>query len=217
MEPIRTIVVEDSPQILKVLVKLLESRSEIAFLGAATSGEEGLELAERVQPQVMVLDLELPGMNGIEVTRKIKVKVGAPEVLILTTFDDEQKVFEAVQAGASGYLVKRVAGEKIIEGIVEVFGGGTVIESRIAKRFWNYFSSVQGKPPEKQDFGLIEVELEVLRYLAKGLSNAEVGSVMAMERRTVRTHLGHIYEKLGVASHVDAVVKAVKAGLIEIG
>src|SRR5437879_6387090 len=117
-------------------MKLLGSRPEIDLCGAAASGEEGLIVAKSAAPQVVLLDLELPGIDGIEVTRRLKSRSPAPEVLILTTFDDEEKVFQAVQAGASGYLVKRVASEKIIEAIVEVFHGGTVIESRIARRFW---------------------------------------------------------------------------------
>lgn len=221
MDPVRVICVEDSPPVLKMLEKLLSSRPELELLGTATSGEDGVELARRVRPRVVLLDLELPGMDGIATTRKLKaggvpaaVDGTAPEVLILTTFDDEQKVYEAMQAGASGYLVKRVAGEKIVQGVLEVAEGGTVIESRLARRFWNYFASVQGKA-QGDPFGLTPVELEVLQYLAKGLSNAEVGRIMELQRRTVRTHLGHIYQKLGVASHVDAVVKGLQAGLIE--
>jgi DNA-binding NarL/FixJ family response regulator len=94
--------------------------------------------------------------------------------------------------------------------------GGTVLEARIAKRFWNYFQSVRAKPAQPENpWNLSPVELDVLRYVAKGLSNAEVGRVMELERRTVRTHLGHVYTKLGVNSHVDAVVIALKAGLVE--
>jgi len=101
--------------------------------------------------------------------------------------------------------------------IQEVLDGGTVLEPIIAKRFWNYFQSVQGKPTgEENPWGLTPAELEVLRYVAKGLSNAEVGKVMTIERRTVRTLLSHVYRKMGVNSHVEAVVKALRAGVVEI-
>jgi DNA-binding NarL/FixJ family response regulator len=137
--------------------------------------------------------------------------------LILTSFDDEQKVYEAMQAGASGYLVKRVGPEKIRAAIHEVMAGGTVLEAIIAKRFWNYFHSVQVQKAEPDNpWGLTPLEFDVLKYMAKGLSNAEVGSVMSLERRTVRTHLSHIYKKMGVNSHVEAVVLALKAGIVEL-
>jgi DNA-binding NarL/FixJ family response regulator len=125
--------------------------------------------------------------------------------------------YEAIQAGASGYLVKRVGPEKIRQGIREVMEGGTVLEPIIAKRFWNYFNSLKAKPQTPENpWTLSELEMDVLRYVAKGLSNAEVGHVMTLERRTVRTHLSHIYRKMGVNSHVEAVVLALKAGFVEL-
>lgn len=165
----------------------------------------------------MLLDLELPGIDGIEVTRRLKRRVPEVEVLILTSFDDEQKVYEAMQAGASGYLVKRVGAQKIRSAIHDVMAGGTVLEAIIAKRFWHYFHSLQTQHAAPQNpWGLTAEELEVLRFIAKGLSNAEVGRAMEIERRTVRTLLAHLYRKMGVHSHVDAAVLAVKAGLVEV-
>jgi DNA-binding NarL/FixJ family response regulator len=113
--------------------------------------------------------------------------------------------------------VKRVGPEKIRSGIRDVMEGGTVLEAIIAKRFWNYFQAVQAKKAQPDNpWGLSPLEFDVLKYVAKGLSNAEVGSVMELERRTVRTHLSHIYKKMGVNSHVDAVVLALKAGIVEL-
>jgi two-component system response regulator DegU len=127
-------------------------------------------------------------------------------------------VYEAIQAGASGYLVKRVGPEKIRSAIDEVMAGGTVLEPIIAKRFWNYFQSIQGEKGKAatNPWELTEVEFDVLRYVAKGLSNAEVGRVMTLQRRTVRTHLTHVYRKMGVNSHVEAVVLALRAGIVEL-
>ena len=128
-----------------------------------------------------------------------------------------QSVVEAIQAGASGYLVKRVGPDKIHSAIVEVMAGGTVLEANIAKRFWNYFQSVQTRAPAPQNpWGLTPEELQVLQYVARGLSNAEVGEVMALQRRTVRTHLSHVYKKMGVSSHVEAVVLALRAGCVDL-
>jgi two-component system, NarL family, response regulator DegU len=115
-----------------------------------------------------------------------------------------------------GTWVKRVGIDKILSAIREVRAGGTVLEPVIARRFWNYFQSIQGKPQPADPFGLSPTELDVLCFVAKGLSNAEVGRVMSIERRTVRTHLAHIYRKLGVNTHVEAVMKALRAGLVEL-
>jgi DNA-binding NarL/FixJ family response regulator len=220
MERTRVYVVEDQPPLLKNLLKVLSTFSEIEVVGSAQEGEAAADEIVKLKPHLVLLDLELPGIDGIEVTRRVKRRANEVEILILTSFDDEQKVYEAVQAGASGYLVKRVGPEKIRSAIKEVMDGGTVIEAVIAKRFWNYFNSVKGTPAEpagpQNKWGLSPLEMDVLRYVAKGLSNAEVGHVMTLERRTVRTHLSHIYKKMGVNSHVEAVVLALKAGFVEL-
>jgi DNA-binding NarL/FixJ family response regulator len=219
IEPIRTrvFVVEDQPQLLKNLLKVLATFGEIEVLGAAQDGESGVEQVVALKPDLLLLDLELPGIDGIEVTRRVKKQAPQVEVLILTSFDDEAKVYEAMQVGASGYLVKRVGPEKIRSGIQEVMAGGTVLEAIIAKRFWNYFHSLTTKKAQPDNpWGLTPLEFDVLKYVAKGLSNAEVGQVMELERRTVRTHLSHVYRKMGVNSHVDAVVLALKAGIVEL-
>jgi DNA-binding NarL/FixJ family response regulator len=220
MDRTRVFVVEDQPTLLRNLLKVLSTFPELEVVGSSQDGEEAVEELVRVRPQLVLLDLELPGLNGIEVTRRVKRRAPEVEVLILTSFEDEQKVYEAIQAGASGYLVKRVGPEKIRSGIREVMEGGTVLEPLIARRFWNYFQSIQAKPPaepEKQNpWGLTPAEFDVLRFVAKGLSNAEVGRVMTLERRTVRTHLSHIYRKMGVNSHVEAVVLALRAGIVDL-
>ena len=217
LEKTRIFVVEDQPQLLKNLLKVLALFPELEVVGSSQEGEDGVEQMVKLLPDLVLLDLELPGIDGIEVTRRLKRRAPRVEVLILTSFDDEQKVYEAIQAGASGYLVKRVGPDKIRSGIHDVMGGGTVLEAVIAKRFWNYFQSVQAKKAEPDNtWSLTPLEFDVLKFVAKGLSNAEVGRVMEIERRTVRTHLGHIYRKMGVNSHVDAVVLALKAGIVEL-
>jgi DNA-binding NarL/FixJ family response regulator len=216
--PTRVLLVEDQPQLLRSLEKLLSGHpSEIEVVGTALDGETGLLQARSLAPDLVLLDLELPGIDGIEVTARLKRAQPEVDVLILTSFDDETKVFEAMKAGASGYLVKRVGIERILSAIREVRLGGVVLEPIIARRFWNYFHSAQARPPQPVNrLGLSDVELDVLRFVAKGLSNAEVGRVMNIERRTVRTHLSHIYKRLGVNTHVEAVIKALGEGLVEI-
>jgi len=217
MQRTSVFLVEDQPALLQKLVKFLGAFAELEVVGTASNGEQAVEDVVRLRPQLVLLDLELPGIDGIEVTTRLKRRAPEVEILILTSFDDEQKVYAAISAGASGYLVKRVSPQKIRSAIEEVMAGGTVLEPIIAKRFWNYFQSVQGKPQGVDNpWGLSASELDVLRYVAKGLSNAEVGKVMTIERRTVRTHLSHVYRKMGVNSHVEAVVKALRAGVVEL-
>lgn len=215
--PARVFVIEDDAKLLANVLKVLGLYSEITVVGSAREGEAGLLEMATANPDLVLLDLELPGIDGIAVTKAVKRRSPHIEVLILTSFDDEQKVYEAMQAGASGYLVKRVGPEKIRSSIQEVLTGGTVIEAGIARRFWTYFQSVQTtRAAESIPWGLSETEVEVLKYMAKGLSNAEMGTVLSVERRTVKTMLSHIYRKMGVASHVDAVVKALKAGVVKL-
>jgi DNA-binding NarL/FixJ family response regulator len=217
MTPHRTriVLVEDQPQLLRNLAKVLAGFNELEIVGTAEDGERAVECILATLPDLVLLDLELPDIDGLEVTRRVKAKAPRVEILILTSFDDETKVYEAIQAGASGYLVKRVGPEKIRTGIREVMEGGTVLEAIIAKRFWNYFHSVQAKKAQPDNpWNLTPVEFDVLKLVTKGLSNAEVGGVMEIDRRTVRTQLGHIYKKMGVNSHVEAVVLALKAGIV---
>ncbi len=211
---IEVVVVEDDPRTMKNMVRLLNGYDDFQVVGSALSGEAAIETVAAWMPQVVVLDLELPGIDGIQVTSKIKAVHPEIEILILTSFDDEVKVYQAMQAGASGYLVKRMAPQKIREAIHEVLNGGTVIEPRLAKRFWNYFQSVKGKKAKQAKPLLSDVERDVLQMIARGLTNQEAGGVLNIERRTVRTHLTHIYRKLGTNSRSEAVVIALRDGLI---
>jgi len=206
--------VEDNLATLRALAKQLSAQPEVRLVGTAASGEEALRLVEAAAPRVVLMDLELPGASGIETTRALKERDLPYDVLVLTSFEDEEHVFQAMRAGASGYVVKGASGARLCQAILEVDAGGTVIEPRLAKRFWQFFKGVQA-PPQPGPL-LTEMEKEILFAIAKGLSNAEVGQVVHIDRRTVRTHLGHIYEKLGVRSHVAAVVEALKRGLVEL-
>ena len=229
MSKIKVVVVEDQPQILKNQLKILGESPDLEVIGTALSGEAALELLEKKQPDVILQDLGLPRMTGIEVTREVKKRWPAVEVLVFTIFDEEEKVIDAVKAGASGYLLKGATSDKVIEAIKEVKSGGSVIQPNLARRLLKHFHvpESEGGPPaqpeplppgnreEPATRPLTEREIEILRLIAKGLSNNEAARVLTLSRATVRTHLEHIYEKLEVTNRVEAVTEGLRKGLIE--
>jgi DNA-binding NarL/FixJ family response regulator len=220
---IKVMVVEDQPQILRNQVKLLQDCEAIEVVATALSGEAALEQLERVRPDVILQDLGLPRMSGIDVTREVKKRWPAIEVLVFTIFDEEEKVIDAVKAGASGYLLKGTAAEKVIDGIREVHAGGSVIQPNLARRLLRHFhvpeEASAPRPPLREEppgRPLSEREIEILRLIAKGLSNPEAAGVLNLSRATVRTHLEHIYQKLEVTNRVEAVTEGLRKGLIEV-
>ena len=216
MSATRILICEDDPRFSKLLAKVLNAEEDFQVVGQCPSGEEACRVVRqaRARPDLLLLDLELPGMDGIHVIEDLLPTLPGLEVLVLTSFADETKVFEAMRAGAAGYLVKGIAPGQLKQAIRDVLRGGTVIEARLARRFWSYFASVKGHGG--QTHGLTAEELEVLTLVGTGLSNPEAAAALGSSRRTIKTHLERIYRKLGVSGRVEATVKALAAGLIEL-
>ncbi|HZH16418.1 MAG TPA: response regulator transcription factor [Archangium sp.] len=237
--PIRVFVVEDQTKILKNQLRLLESNQDITIVGTALSGEAALEEVPRVNPDVLLLDLGLPRMSGIDVTREVKARWPQIDILIFTIFDEEDKVLEAVKAGASGYLLKGTPADKIIEAIKDVRAGGSVIQPSLARRLLRHFrvepdaGPVPTEPvapppapksPEPAPAGASEPllkplsnrETELLQLIAKGVSNSEAARLLNLSKATIRTHLEHIYQKLEVTNRVEAVTEGIRKGLISV-
>jgi len=240
MERTRLFVVEDQPKILKNQLKLLEAFDEIEIVGTALSGEEALEEFANINPvpDVILCDLGLPNMSGIDVTREVKAKWPSVEILIFTIFDEEDKVLEAVKAGASGYLLKGAEAGKIVDSIKEVRQGGSVIQPSLARALLRHFRmpekgapppgtlkseeeaaaerAADAPPPPSGRRALTERELECLQIIAKGLSNNEAAKVLGLSKATIRTHLEHIYHKLDVTNRVEAVTEGIRQGIIDL-
>jgi DNA-binding NarL/FixJ family response regulator len=217
--PLRVFVVEDQTKILKNQLRLLESNQDITIVGTALSGEAALEEVPRVSPDVLLLDLGLPRMSGIDVTREVKARWPQVEILIFTIFDEEDKVLEAVKAGASGYLLKGTPADKIIEAIKEVCAGGTVIQPSLARRLLRHFRVEPDSgpvPTEPLLKPLSNRETELLQLIAKGVSNSEAARLLNLSKATIRTHLEHIYRKLEVTNRVEAVTEGIRKGLISV-
>jgi DNA-binding NarL/FixJ family response regulator len=226
---IRVYVVEDQSKILKNQLKLLEASAELEIVGTALSGESAIDDIRRLTPDVVLLDLGLPRMSGIDVTRVVKTELPRTEVLIFTIFDEEDKVLEAVQAGASGYLLKGTPADKMVEAIKEVSQGGTVIQPSLARRLLRHFRVPEaggaappaapvpspGIPAEPEGKKLSARETEILQLIAKGVSNSEAASMLTLSKATIRTHLEHIYRKLEVTNRVEAVTEGLRKGLIQ--
>lgn len=224
MEKIKIVVVEDQPKILKNQIKLLKGFSEIEILGSAMDGNTAIREILKLKPDVVLLDLGLPEKDGIEVTRAIKKSLVETEILIFTIFDEEKKVLEAIRAGASGYLLKGATVEKIVESIIEIHQGGSVIQPSLARSLLRFFheestgADQRQQPPvlpERQP-RLTAREEEILKIIAKGLSNNEAAQVLGISKATIRTHLEHIYAKLEVTCRVEAVTEGIRHGIIDI-
>jgi len=220
---VRVLVVEDQAQVLKSQLKLLSKSPSIQIVGTALSGEEALPLVESLKPDVLLLDLGLPRMSGMEVTRAVKAAHPTVEILIFTIFDEEEKVLDAVKAGASGYLLKGTPADRIVEAIREVRAGGTVIQPNLARRLLQHFRIPVGGEPASPEPSpppplrpLSERETEILQLIAKGVSNTEAARALGLSKATIRTHLEHIYQKLEVTNRVEAVTEGIRKGIISV-
>jgi DNA-binding NarL/FixJ family response regulator len=218
--PIRVFIVEDQPAILKAQVKILSSAKELDIIGSAMSGEAALETIP-ADADVILCDIGLPGIDGIEVTRQIKARQPKTEVLIFTIFEEEKKVLGAVRAGAAGYLLKGAERGVIISAIQDVHAGGSVIQPSLARMLMEHFKidgAFRHADPslEPLECPLTKREVEILQVISRGLSNAEAAGVLDLSRATVRTHLEHIYEKLEVSNRVEAVTEGIRHGLIDL-
>ncbi|MCL2011559.1 MAG: response regulator transcription factor [Cystobacterineae bacterium] len=211
-------IVEDQIQILKSLLKLLNNSSGIELVGTALSGESAVVDIPELNPNVVLLDLELPRMDGIAVTREIKTTCPSAEVLIFTVFDNEEKVLEAIKAGASGYLLKASGATKLLEAIHEVHAGGTIIQPNLARKLLRHFHKDNASEPTETPNtpSLTQREQEILLLIAKGVSNAEAAKLLHLSKATIRTHLEHIYRKLEVANRVEAVTEGLRKGIIQL-
>lgn len=212
-DPLRVFVCEDDPRMRAHLVRTLGQAPGFMVVGEAPTAELALAALVPGAADVLLLDLELPGMDGIALVGRLPPPPAGPEVLILTTYADADKVFEAIRQGAAGYLVKGVEGARLAEALREVASGGTIIEPRLARRFWNLLEASRGRAPGGS-LGLTGEEIDVLTLVARGLTNPEVGETLGTSRRKVKSHLESIYRKLGVSGRVEAVLKANAAGLI---
>jgi DNA-binding NarL/FixJ family response regulator len=202
-------IVEDDDGIRKSLEWLLESSSEFALAGSCSSAEEAWRMLPKAAPQVVLMDINLPVHSGIECTARLKELLPTTQVIMITVYDDSEKVFTALRAGASGYILKRATPEQIAQAIREVHAGGVPMSSGIARKVLASFREPpSASVPEEES--LSRREQEVLELLAKGCSNKDIAHRLSVSIVTVTWHLQHIYSKLHVRSRTEAAVKFLK-------
>ena len=197
---------------------ILKAEDGISVVGEATNGAEAVALASELEPQVVLMDVRMPELDGIEATRLIlEAQPDGPRVLVLTTFSDDEYVYEALRAGASGFLLKDAPEEQLIAGIRIVAHGGSLFAPAVTRKLIERFAGrAPALPPPALD-DLTPRELEVLRLLARGLSNAEIAAEFVVSDHTVKTHVAHVLQKLDLRDRVQAVVVAYESGLVRPG
>ena len=204
---------DDQAVIRDGLEMLLTLEKDFQVVGSAQDGFEALELVANKQPDLVLMDLKMPGMNGIEATREIRKKYPAIKILVLTTYDDDEWVFDAIRAGASGYLLKDTSRQKIVEAIRGTVDGKSFVDPAVAGKLMNQVASNQTQPESILKDKLTERELDVLRLLAKGMTNTDIAGTLHLSEGTVRNHVSAILEKLGVSDRTQAAVIAIQHGL----
>ncbi len=214
---IRVLLVDDQKLMREGLRVLLEMEPDLDVVGEASDGAEALAAYAEQQPDVVLMDIRMPGMDGVEATRRLRERWPNARVIILTTFDDDEYVFEGLRAGALGYLLKDVSGHELAEAIRTVAAGGALIEPSVARKVLAEFARL-APPARAADAGLpeplTEREQEVLRLLAQGLSNREIAQRLFLAEGTVKNYVTSILGKLGVRDRTQAALRARELGLV---
>jgi DNA-binding NarL/FixJ family response regulator len=208
---IRILIADDHPIVREGLIAVLETQPDFEIAGEASSGAQAVERAAALRPDVMLLDLELPELDGVAALRAIRAADPAARVIIFTAFDTDERILAAVQAGAQGYLLKGAPRDELFQAIRVVHGGGSLLQPVVAARLLRQVSSPAALPEP-----LTERELEVLRLLSKGRQNKEIANDLWISERTVKFHVSAILAKLAVGNRTEAVSKAAQLGLIDL-
>lgn len=216
---IRVLIADDQALVRAGFHAILDTQEDIEVVGEAADGAEAVQVARTVRPDVVLMDIRMPGLDGIEAMRRLLRDAEAPKVLMLTTFDLNEYLYEALRAGASGFLLKDAPREQLINAVRSVVHGDTLLAPALIRRLVEDF--VRRPPPgtrvPPQMGKLSERELEVLKLIAKGLSNSEIANALVISEATARTHVAHIFSKLDLRDRVQAVVLAYESGLATAG
>ena len=213
MKKITILLVEDHVVVRESIRQSLEREEKLEVVGEAGDGEEAVQMASQLKPDVIIMDISMPKLNGIEATKRIKALQPSAAILILTAYDYEQYIFPLLEAGAAGYLLKDVSSRELISAIETVYQGEAVLHPAVARKVMERLRQTKVEPTEERASDLLsERELTILKMAAKGMSNSDIAEELHLSARTVESHLGSIFNKLGVGSRTEAVIKAMKKG-----
>lgn len=213
MAPIRTLIVDDHAHFREGLRALLLSTPDIDVVGEADSGEEAVRIATRLQPDVILMDLHMPGISGIDAIRRILHTSPHIRILVISMFEDDDSVFAALQAGARGYLLKGAMKTEILRAIGAVSSGEAIFGATIAKRLMHYFADPRPTMPRNAFPELTEREREILSFIAQHQTNPEIALKLSLSPKTVSNHVSNIFSKLQVADRAEAIIRAREVGL----
>jgi len=213
MEKIKILLAEDHVVVREGTRELIQHEDDMEVVGEAGDGEEAVELATQTHPDVIIMDVNMPKLNGIEATKQIKVKLPSTAILILSAYDNDQYISALLEAGAAGYLLKNIKGKELIDAVRAVHAGESVLHPKIARKVLNRLitpgSRIDSEPAVNV---LSERELEVLKLAARGLNNRDIADQLFLSIRTVQAHLGNIFNKLDVGSRTEAILVGLKKG-----
>ena len=213
MGKIKVLLAEDHAVVREGTRELIQREADMEVVGEAGDGEEAVDQANKLHPNVILMDIAMPKLNGIEATKQIKALYPDTAVLILTAYDNDQYIFALLEAGAAGYLLKNVRGRELIDAIRAVHAGESVLYPTIARRVISQLMSpVSSTTKVKSVEPLSEREMEVLKLAAKGISNKDIAKELFLSPRTVQAHLGNIFNKLGVGSRTEAILCGLRRG-----
>jgi DNA-binding NarL/FixJ family response regulator len=211
---IRVLVVDDQTLFRTGLTSLLHEDERVEVVGQAIDGADALKQSMKLKPDVVLMDLKMPNADGIEATRQIVETIPGVKVMILTTFETDSQVIQALKAGASGYVLKDSSATAIVNSVVAVMSGERVMASSVANRVLDMLTG-RTSPKEFYD-GLTNREIEILKLLANGMANKQIAYRLKISEKTVRNHVSNAYEKLGISDRSQAVLYAVRKGLVEV-
>ncbi len=217
MEKIKVLLVEDHVLVREGIRELLSREDDLQVVAEAGDGEEAVQLAVEHRPDVVIMDIAMPKLNGLEATKRIKAVHPAAAVLVLTAYDDDQHIFAFLEAGAVGYVLKDISANDLIKTIRTVHAGESVLHPAIARKVTDYFARrLVKQDAEEREISafdrLTRRETEILKLTAQGMTNREIADALTISLRTVQSHLSNIYSKLGVDSRMDAVLYALREG-----
>ncbi len=215
-EPINVMLVDDHEVVLEGLIRILEKQGGIKIVSVARSAEEAMEKIGRFPPDVIIVDIQLPGMNGIELIKRVKSDYPQIEAITLTVFDDEQFAKQAIKAGAIGYVIKDAAKDELVKAVRAAARGESLISTSVARKLIEEISEPAAKKRKKDEGfeNLSQREVDVIKLMARGYNNRQIADILFISEHTVKVHIRNIFRKIGVADRTNAVLWAIEKGLV---